>query len=119
MTRLGSILTKTLLTAAACLLLNVSMDSYAAKGDSKDNKKAKELNVTGFKAALQNININTNINSHYGWYYQGSSQHQKNNLKMSKSTIVTYRKGNTVYIYPVKFEKNKFQKFKSPEAPRF
>lgn len=115
MNRLGTILSRVLLTGAACLLLNVPMDTYAAKGDSKE-EKSKKLDVSGFKATVQNLKIHSTMSSRSGWTYKGSSPSV--NSPMRNSSIVTFKKGNTIYLYPVKLQ-NKFPKFKTPEAPRF
>ena len=96
------------------LMLGVCTLVYGAKGEGESkNKKGYVLKVNGFDVknnylspfALmqQGATYKGTLNSMQGGRTGNSEQH----------SIITYQKGNTIYIYPVQ-SKSLIQKFKTP-----
>lgn len=91
-------------------VLMVSLNVYAAKGDSKI-KKGVVLKFAGFD--LKAVN-NFNLFAKAGFLYRGNfSNIEKAPQATNMNAVVTFQKGNTTFIYPYKY-KVKVPIFKTP-----
>ena len=82
------------------MLMGLMFFAYADRGFTKKSKNRVKLNIntnTNFKKALS-LNLKT------GLKYKGSlvSSSDKTNISSFTNRLVTYQKGNTVYIIPYK-----------------
>jgi len=99
---------------AIVLLLSVSSFVFASKGGDEKGKKGYVLKFNGFevkKAYLTPLSL-----IQQGATYKGtiSPMQTPNGQPGSSHSIITYQKGNTIYIYPLQ-QKGMIQKFKTPE----
>ncbi|GAB2825320.1 hypothetical protein [Ferruginibacter profundus] len=88
------------LTLAVVVLLGPALSALADRGISKKSKAKVTLNIST-PTTLRN-SVSLNLRS--GLRYTGSvlvNQHTLNNSMIS-NTLVSYQKGNTVYIIPYK-----------------
>ncbi|MCU0395173.1 MAG: hypothetical protein MUF29_04645 [Chitinophagaceae bacterium] len=107
-----SLLKAAALTVLACVLFS-QVEIFGAKGGSKD-KKGYVLKFDGFqsRSSFQN-----QFMYQPGVLYKGSfNQLQRSAQQTTLSSIITYQKGNTIFIMPYK---HKVSKFKTPEAPKY
>jgi len=91
-------LSKLLLMAS--MLFGIAVSAFADRGVAKKSKSKITLNIST-PTTLRN-SVSLNLKS--GLRYSGSmllSQHTINNSMIS-NTLVSYQKGNTVYIIPYK-----------------
>jgi len=106
---------KTALLTGVALLLFAQVELFAAKGDAKE-KKGVVLKFSGFE--LKGMN-NAFFTLKPGFVYKGSFNNiEKAPQQTTLQSIITYQKGNTIFILPYK-HKVLLPKFKTPEAPRF
>lgn len=82
------------------VLTGIAFSALADRGIGKKSKSRVELNMP-MKAGLKN-SISLNLRS--GLKYTGSllSNQQYSGSNFSSNTLITYQKGNTVYIIPSK-----------------
>jgi hypothetical protein len=100
----------------ACLfILPVSFQLKASKGGGVDkSKKGVVLKVNGFE--LKKIYMTPRSLMNIGATYKGTLTPQSvsaGSKVVSTSSIVTYERGNTIFIYPLQ-QKSLMQKFKLP-----
>lgn len=97
------------------VVLSFSFYSLASKGggDEKE-KKGYVLKFNGFEVKKQYMNpFSLMSGATYKGTYDFKSQGKENNSVKDNHSIITYKKGNTIYILPVK-SKGVFGKFKTP-----
>lgn len=102
------------LTVLASVLFT-QVQIFGAKGGGKD-KKGYVLKFNGFESreSFQNKFIHQP-----GAFYKGSfSPTQRTGQQGSFNSIITYQKGNSIFILPYKY-KVPVSKFKTPQAPTF
>lgn len=102
--------------AAAAVLLAVSINIYAAKGDAK-TKKAVVLKFTGFE--LKGFN-NLNMFTKTGFLLKTNVNFNNNDKapqNTSLNSFITIQKGNTTFVYPYK-QKSTLSYFKTPAPPK-
>lgn len=82
------------------ILSSITISALADRGIGKKSKSTASLNIST-SGSLRN-SISLNLKS--GLKYRGSllANHQSDGKTIIKSTLLTYRKGNTVYIIPHK-----------------
>ncbi len=100
----------------ACLfILPVSLHLRASKGGGEDkSKKGVVLKVKGFELKKTYMTPRSLMN--IGATYKGTLTQNavsSNSKVVSTSSIVTYERGNTIFIYPLQ-QKSLLQKFKLP-----
>lgn len=83
------------------MLSSIGFSAMADKGIGKKSKSRVELNINTGNATLRN-SISLNLKS--GLKYTGSLlvNQQVNGKSLFNTTLLTYEKGNTVYIIPHK-----------------
>jgi hypothetical protein len=88
-------------TFAIALLFSMTSVAFADKGAGKKNKNKFLLNINTNNNSLRN-SIALNLKS--GLKYKGSllTSQQNSGNSLISSSVVTYQKGNTVYILPYK-----------------
>jgi hypothetical protein len=99
---------------AIVLLLSVSTLVFAAKGGDDKGKKGYVLKFNGFEVKKTYLTPLSLIQQ--GATYKGtiSPMQTTNGQPAASHSIITYQKGNTIYIYPLQ-HKGMMQKFKTPE----
>ena len=82
------------------MLSGIGFSAMADKGIGKKNKTKISLNINTGNSIRKSISINLKT----GLKYTGSlmSSQQVNGTSYLNSTLLTYQKGNTVYIIPQK-----------------
>ena len=100
--------------AAVVLLLSVSSFVFASKGGDDKGKKGYVLKFNGFEVKKTYLTPLSLIQQ--GATYKGtvSPMQTPNGQPGTSHSIITYQKGNTIYIYPIQ-QKGMMQKFKTPE----
>lgn len=88
------------ITMLSVILVGTMLFSYADRGINKKVKNKVKLNIStnnNFKKALS-LNLKT------GLKYKGSliAAPDNNNISAISNKLVTYQKGNTIYIIPYK-----------------
>lgn len=103
-----------LLGSAIVLLVFVSSFVHAAKGGDDKGKKGYVLKFNGFEVKRTYLTPLSLMQQ--GAVYKGtiSPMQMPAGQPGSQHSIITYQKGNTVYIYPVQ-QKGMMQRFKTPE----
>lgn len=103
-----------LLGSTVVLLISVSSFVYAAKGGDDKGKKGYVLKFNGFDVKKTYLTPLSLIQQ--GAVYRGTISPMQVTPGQPGTThsIVTFQKGNTVYIYPVQ-QKGMLKKFKTPE----
>lgn len=99
---------------AVVMLVCVSSFVFAAKGDGDDKgKKGYVLKFNGFE--VKNTYLNTWSLMQQGATYKGtiSPMQAPNSRKSTQHSIITYQKGNTIFIYPLQ-QKGFVNKFRTP-----
>ena len=84
------------------MLSGIGFSAMADKGIGKKGKTTVNLNITTTGSSLRN-SISLNLKT--GLKYTGSllvSQEQISNNTFSTNSLLTYQKGNTVYVIPQK-----------------
>ena len=84
------------------MLSGIAFSAMADKGVGKKNKNNVNLNINTTGSSLRNA-ISLNLKT--GLKYTGSllvSQELINNNTFSTNSLLTYQKGNTVYVIPQK-----------------
>ncbi|MEP6674355.1 MAG: hypothetical protein ABJA78_04345 [Ferruginibacter sp.] len=91
------IIQKTLIVS---MLLSTALSTLADRGIGKKTKNKISLNI----ATVSTLRSSISYNLKSGLTYKGSIQTNNvfSNRSMMNNTIVTYQKGNTVYIIPYK-----------------
>jgi hypothetical protein len=99
---------------AVVLLLSLTSVVFAAKGGDDKGKKGYVLKFNGFEIKKTYLTPLTLIQQ--GATYKGtiSPMQTPNGQPGTSHSIITYQKGNTIYIYPLQ-QKGMIQKFKTPE----
>lgn len=90
------------ISAASILLVGVVAFAIASSGGGGNKKSA------SVKTDFKPVSLKTGFSLKAGPHYAGSmitSQKKGNNLVMY-NTVVTYQKGNTIYILPYKYTMN-------------
>lgn len=106
---------KSLLLTGVGVMFLAQVQLFAAKGDSKA-KKGIVLKFSGFD--LKGLG-NSFFTFRPGVIYKGSFNNlEKAPQQTTLQSIITYQKGNTVFILPYK-HKVILPKFKTPEPPKF
>jgi hypothetical protein len=100
------------LTVLACLLFS-QVEIFGAKGGGKD-KKGYVLRFSGFE---NRISFQNKFLHQPGVFYKGSLN-MAGGQQNGGSSIITFQKGNTIYLMPYKY-KTPLSKFKTPEKPNF
>lgn len=86
--------------------------AYASKGGGDDkNKKGVILKVNGFEVKKSYMTPKSLMNS--GATYKGTFSPMQVNPGATSNSLITYEKGNTIFIYPVR-QNNLIHKFKTP-----
>ena len=99
---------------AVVMLVCVSSFVFAAKGDGDDKgKKGYVLKFNGFEA--KKTYLSTWSLMQQGATYKGaiSPMQTPNSKQNTQHSIITYQKGNTIFIYPLQ-QKGLIHKFKTP-----
>jgi hypothetical protein len=87
--------------------------AFASKGDSDDkDKKGYVLKVNGF-AVKKSYTTPLSLMRQGATYKSTIGPMQLPNANGSSHSIITYKKGNTIYIYPVQ-QKGIIHRFKTP-----
>ncbi len=91
-------MTKMLLVVA--LLFSTAFSSLADRGIGKRSKNKVDFNITTSNSLRNSLYLNL----HTGLKYTGSllTRQQANNNTLNFNNLVTFQKGNTVYIIPYK-----------------
>jgi hypothetical protein len=91
-----------------CAFIGSTLSSMADRGIGKKSKNKVWLNIANPSSLKNSISFNLKM----GLKYTGSLlvPQENTNKNILSNTLVTYQKGNTVYIIPYK------QKFVIPEA---
>jgi hypothetical protein len=110
-----NIMKHSLRIAAAAILLAVSINIYAAKGDAK-NKKAVVLRFTGFELKGFN-NLNMFTKTGFLLKMNNVSTVDKAPQTTNVNSVMTVQRGNTTFVYPYKY-KVSVPLFKTPTAPK-
>jgi hypothetical protein len=82
-------------------LCGIMLLGYADRGISKRGKTRITLNINSSKPFTSNLSFNLKT----GLKYKGSllsAPVKANNSPVFQSTVVTYQKGNTIYVIPYK-----------------
>ncbi len=89
---------------------------FASKGGDDKGKKGYVLKFNGFEVKKTYLTPLSLIQQ--GAIYKGtlSPMQMPNGQPGSSHSIITYQKGNTIYIYPIQ-QKGMIKKFKTPENP--
>jgi hypothetical protein len=86
--------------------------AWASKGGGDDkNKKGVVLKVNGFEIKKTYMTPLSLMNS--GATYKGTLSPMQTRQGSTSSSLITYQKGNTIFIYPIE-QKSLFHKFKTP-----
>lgn len=86
--------------------------AYASKGGGDDkNKKGVILKVNGFEVKKSYMTPKSLMNG--GATYKGTFSPMQVKPGATSNSLITYEKGNTIFIYPVQ-QKNLIHKFKTP-----
>lgn len=82
------------------ILSGMALSAWADRGIGKKNKATASLNITNTGSLRNSISLNLKS----GLKYTGSliSGQQSDGKTVLKNTLLTYKKGNTVYIIPQK-----------------
>ena len=108
-------ITRSILLTGLVTLFVAQVELYAAKGEAK-TKKGVVLKFNGFELKG---NSNLQFTLKPGLLYKGSFNNiEKAPQQTTLQSIITYQKGNTVFIVPYK-HKVILPKFKTPEPPKF
>lgn len=100
---------------ALVVLLSVSSGLFAAKGGDEKGKKGYVLKFNGFSVQKTYLTPLSLIQQQ-GATYRGSispMQPASSNPNMQHS-IITYQRGNTIFIYPLQ-QKGLLNRFKTPD----
>ena len=97
----GPMIKKAKMILVVLMLSGIGFSAMADKGIGKKNKSSVSLNINTGKTTLRN-SISLNLKS--GLKYTGSLlvNQQAVNKTLLSNTLLTYQKGNTVYIIPHK-----------------
>lgn len=97
-----------MLTALMCLYV-VSFGSYVGAGDKTDTKNKST------KAVFSNLKSTMNFSLRNGMLYRGNKivSSQRCEKSVLYNSVITYSKGNTIYIIPHK-QSLFLSKFKTP-----
>lgn len=100
---------KTLITLSLMCLYGVVFGSFVGAGDKKDNKDAKNTKV------YSNLKSTMHFSLKNGMLYRSNKiiSIQRTEKSVIYNSIVTYHKGNTIYIIPYK-QSTFLSKFKTP-----
>ncbi len=93
---------KILLTIA--VLIGIAFSSMADRGIGRKSKNKVMLNIITPSTSLNSLKKSISFNLRLGLKYTGSllTQQESTAKYMMSNTLVTYQKGNTVYIIPYK-----------------
>lgn len=103
------IMRKTLVTLSLLCLYGVVFGSFTGAGDKKDNKDTKNTKV------YSNLKSTMHFSLRNGMLYRSNKiiSTQRTEKSVIYNSVVTYHKGNTIYIIP--FKQSVFlSKFKTP-----
>jgi len=97
---LNPMLNKAKMLLVVLLLSGIGYSAMADKGIGKKNKSKVTLNINSGNSIRKSISLNLKT----GLKYTGSlmTNPQLNGTSYLNSTLLTYQKGNTVYIIPQK-----------------
>lgn len=98
--KLNPMLKKAKMILIIVMLSGIGFSAMADKGVGKKNKTKISLNINSGNSIRKSISINLKT----GLKYTGSlmASQQVNGTSYLNSTLLTYQKGNTVYIIPQK-----------------
>ncbi len=99
---------------AIVLLLSVSSFVFASKGGDDKGKKGYVLKFNGFEVKKTYLSPLSLIQQAATYKGTISPMQTPNGQPGASHSIITYQKGNTLYIYPLQ-HKGMVQRFKTPE----
>lgn len=82
----------------AVILVGSMLTSFADRGINKKNRNRVSLNIS----TTNNFSRSLSLNLKTGLRYKGSLMINNSPVSLSANSLISYQKGNSIYILPVK-----------------